>query len=79
MTISLFSSILGAAGILMSILAIVISGRLNRRMSFFHKHILASRHHLVKSIDSIRQGDLDQAELQLAACQEELDRAQYYL
>ena len=76
---SLFSSILGAAGILMSVISIVIVHRWNRRYRNFHKHMIASRRHLMNAVEFSRQGDYGKAELQLAACGEELERAELYL
>lgn len=77
--LSLLCGILGVAGILMSLIAIAIVHCWNRRNRNFHKHIIASRRHLMNAVEFMRQGDDAQAELQLAASGEELERAELYL
>ena len=42
-------------------------------------HVIASRRHLMNAVEFVRQGDAVQAELQLAASEEELERAELYL
>jgi hypothetical protein len=63
----------------MSIIAIVITHRMNRRNRNFHKHVIASRRHLTNAVEFVRRGDYEKAELQLAASEEELERAELYL
>jgi len=77
--LSIFMGVLGVAGILMSLIAIALVYSWNRKNKNFHKHIIASRRHLMNAVEFVRQGDDAQAELQLAASGEELERAEYYL
>lgn len=73
--------ILGAffvAFLFMVIILVVTIIFLRRRQRLFHKHILASRRFMIAAVEAGQEGKELQVELLLAACQEELDRAELY-
>ena len=72
-------SLVGIAGFVMAVIAIVFTWRSNRRNKNFYKHVIASRKHLLNAVEAVRKDDLVEAELQLAASQEAIDRAELFI
>ena len=75
---STVGSILGLFAIAISLVSAFVTYRGNRRMKLFKKHLLAARQHLHNSVQAYENGDVLEANLLLAAANEELERAQLY-
>jgi biopolymer transport protein ExbB/TolQ len=74
----MFGMVCGLVSIGISLVSLVTTLRNRRKMRLFKKHILAARELLNASVSSYHNGDPLEAELQLAASNEELEKAQRY-